>query len=81
MKGVAATTPMPPAPVAALTVSDLGRLGGTQSIGVDINASGQVAGYSLTAGNCSRARTTSRLFLSGRALRDLLDRLAAEGVL
>jgi probable HAF family extracellular repeat protein len=49
------------------TITDLGSLGGTLSEGTAINASGQVTGYSYTAGN-----QTSRAFLySGGSMQDL----------
>jgi probable HAF family extracellular repeat protein len=40
---------------AAYTLTDLGTLGGSTSIGQGINASGQVTGYAYTTGNASHA--------------------------
>ena len=46
-----AARPSPLARGQTYTVTDLGTLGGTSSYAYAINASGQVVGYSLLAGN------------------------------
>ena len=45
----AAKQPPPPPPPPAYTITDLGSLGGGQTVSAGINASGQVTGYSLAS--------------------------------
>lgn len=53
---------------ASLVIQDLGTLGGSNSSAVDINASGQVIGWSQIAGD---AATHSFLWSSGAGMQDL----------